>query len=110
LDKFTPSDATRYGKGDVKRAFIPGQILPSEEVKDKRNNHTDDNRGRQRKVKAKIAPIDVDVPRQAAEPRELRAEREQQPERGEQETEKDQGFPQGIHERKTKAVDYFVNR
>jgi hypothetical protein len=90
--------------------FLPGQILPSEEVKDKRNNDADDNRGSQRKIKGKIAPVDVNITRQAAEPWEPRAEREQQPERRQQEAEKDQGFPQGIHERKTKAVDYFVNR
>jgi hypothetical protein len=65
----------------------PGRILPSEEVKDKRNNQTEEDTGGKWKVKGKIAPMDVNIAWEPAEPGHLRAGREQQAERDQQDTE-----------------------
>jgi hypothetical protein len=43
-------------------------MLPSKEVEDKADNRTDDDAGRDRKVKAKATSLDVNISRQITQP------------------------------------------
>jgi hypothetical protein len=87
----------------------PGQILPSEEIKDKRNNKAENKTRSQRKIKGKIPLVDIDVAGQPPQPRELRAESEQHPEQDENQAEKDKRPAEGIHERKPSDPYYQIS-
>jgi hypothetical protein len=49
-------------------------ILPSKKIKDKRYDHADEDTSRQRKIKGKALPLNINIPGQMAQPRELSGE------------------------------------
>jgi hypothetical protein len=73
------------------------KILPSEQIKDKGNNETQQNAGGQRKVKGKISPVDVDVAWKPAQPWNLVSERKEQSQRNEQDAEENKRLAERGH-------------
>jgi hypothetical protein len=58
--------------------------LPSKKVKDKRNDHANEDTGGQRKIESVATPLDDKVARQAPEPRHLAAKEKEYSDHNEQ--------------------------
>jgi hypothetical protein len=82
------------------KAFSEGkgqQILPSKKVKDKSYENTDEQAGRQRKIKSKAAPLDVNIARQIAQPWDLASQGEHQSDDNQDDSQEDERFAESIH-------------
>jgi hypothetical protein len=78
---------------------LSGWILPSEEVKDKRNNQADNDGRREWEIEREIAALDIDISGKAAEPGDFRSEGEQQSQDNQNDADKDKRLAEGIHQK-----------